>query len=312
MPSLSVVQTLPSRRRNDAPGALLAAEADRAVEQPGHEPLEPDRHLQQRAAEVGGHPVDHRRRHQRLADRGAGRPAGAVAEEVRDRHGQVVVGVHQAGVGRDDAVPVGVGVVAGRDLVVVLAGDQRRHRVRRRAVHPDLAVPVERHEPERRVDVGVDDGQVEPVPVGDLAPVGDARAAQRVGADPHPRLADRVEVDDRGQVVDVGAEEVVRAGGVGGPRALVRDPLDVLEPGGEERVGPVLDPAGHVGVGRAAVGRVVLEPAVVGRVVRRGDDDAVGGAARSVVGAVGAVVRAGSRATATASGSARRGCRPAR
>ena len=37
-----------------------------------------------------------------------------------------------------------------------------------------------------------------------------------------------------------------------------------------------LDPAGDVGVGRAAVGRVVLEPAVVGRVVRRRDDDPVG------------------------------------
>ena len=35
------------------------------------------------------------------------------------------------------------------------------------------------------------------------------------------------------------------------------------------------DPSGHVGIGRAAVGRVVLEAAVLGRVVRRRDDDAV-------------------------------------
>ena len=44
----------------------------------------------------------------------------------------------------------------------------------------------------------------------------------------------------------------------------------------EQRVGLALDPAGDVGVGRAAVRRVVLEAAVAGRVVRRRDDDAVG------------------------------------
>ena len=75
MPSLSVVQTLPSRRRNDAPGRLLAAEADRAVEQAGHEPLEPDRHLDQPPAQVGDDPVDQRAGHQRLADGGVRRPS---------------------------------------------------------------------------------------------------------------------------------------------------------------------------------------------------------------------------------------------
>ena len=44
----------------------------------------------------------------------------------------------------------------------------------------------------------------------------------------------------------------------------------------QQLVGPVLDPLRDVGVGRAAVGRVVLEAAVLGRIVRRRDDDAVG------------------------------------
>ncbi len=52
------------------------------------------------------------------------------------------------------------------------------------------------------------------------------------------------------------------------------DPVGAL--GLEDAVRLVLDPAGDVGVGRAAVGRVVLEPAIVGRVVGRRDDDAVG------------------------------------
>ncbi len=64
--------------------------------------------------------------------------------------------------------------------------------------------------------------------------------------------------------------------GVGAQRSCQRDPLDAPVAGGEQLVGPVRDPPGDVGVGRAAVGRVVLEAAVAGRVVRRRDDDAVG------------------------------------
>ena len=59
---------------------------------------------------------------------------------------EVGVGVHQPGVRRDDAVPVGVGIVARRDVVLVLVADQAGHGVRRGAVHPDLAVGVEGHE----------------------------------------------------------------------------------------------------------------------------------------------------------------------
>ena len=55
---------------------------------------------------------------------------------------------------------------------------------------------------------------------------------------------------------------------------------------GEQLVGARLDAVRDVAVGGAAVGRVVLEAAVAGRVVRRGDDDAVGetGVARACAG----------------------------
>ena len=49
-----------------------------------------------------------------------------------------------------------------------------------------------------------------------------------------------------------------------------------LEPVAQDLVGALGDHARRVGVGGAAVGRVVLEAAVARRVVRRGDDDAVG------------------------------------
>jgi hypothetical protein len=100
---------------------LLAAEADRAVQQAGHEVLEADRHLQQATREARHHAVDHRRRDQGLAHSDVRAPVRAVGEQVRDRRGQVVVGVHQPAVGRDDPVAVGVGVVAGGDVVGVRA-----------------------------------------------------------------------------------------------------------------------------------------------------------------------------------------------
>ena len=153
--------------------------------------------------------------------------------------------------------------------------DQRRHRVRRRAVHADLAVPVERHEPPRRVDERVDDGEVEAVALGDRRPVVDARPAERVGADVHAGGADR----RRGRRRSAGRRRTCRGSRTARPpaRAVANGTRrDAGQAGGEQLVGAPGDPAGGVGVGRAAVGRVVLEPAVGGRVVRRRDDDAVG------------------------------------
>ena len=64
--------------------------------------------------------------------------------------------------------------------------------------------------------------------------------------------------------------------GRGGPDRLgERHALDLGIAGSEQGVGAVLDPRRDVGVGRAAVGRVVLEAAVGGRIVRRRDHDAV-------------------------------------
>ena len=112
------------------------------------------------------------------------------------------------------------------------------------------------------------------MPLGDLAPVGHARAAERVGADAHPRVADRVEVEHLRQVVDVGAEEVVGADG----RARLGEghPSHARDVAADQLVGAGGDDARRVGVGRPAVRRVVLEAAVLGRVVRRGDHDPVG------------------------------------
>ncbi|MPM84089.1 hypothetical protein SDC9_131160 [bioreactor metagenome] len=193
--------------------------------------------------------------------------------EVPDRHRQVGIGVHQPRIGGDDAVPVGVRVVAGGQVEPVAVADQRRHRVRGGAVHPDLAVGVQRHEPPGRVHHGVDHREVQTEVLGDVLPVLHRGAAHRVGPDPDSGGPDRVEVDDVGEVVAV-RRAVVEPGDLRG-RLLVRQALDRRRVG-DQGVRPGGDDRGGVGVGGAAVRRVVLEAAVARRVVRGGDDDAVG------------------------------------
>ena len=55
-----------------------------------------------------------------------------------------------------------------------------------------------------------------------------------------------------------------------------RNALDTVQAGFQQFIGPVFNPAGGGGVRRPAVGRIVLEAAVLRRIVRGGDDNAVG------------------------------------
>ena len=106
-------------------------------------------------------------------------------------------------------MPVVIGVAGEGDVEAVLDVEQALHRVRRRRVHADPAVPVGGHEAEGLVDLLADDGEVEPVVLGDARPVVHAGAAERVDAHLHLGIADRGEVDDVAEVGDVGAEVVV-------------------------------------------------------------------------------------------------------
>ncbi len=174
-------------------------------------------------------------------------------------------------------MPVGIRVVAGEDVVVGALRDEGGHRRRRRRIHADLLVPVQRHEPPGRVDVGVHDGQVQAVVLADQSPVLDGGPAERVSTDPHPGALDRLDVDDAAEVAHVPVTEVVLPERVGVDVGEARAG-DARQAPGDQLVRAVGDPAGRVGVGRSAVGRVVLEPAVARRVVRWGHHDAVGAA----------------------------------
>jgi hypothetical protein len=76
--------------------ALLAAEAERPVEEPAGEPLEAHRDLDQAASQLVRDTVDHAAADHGLDDRGVLRPLAAMLEQVRDGDCQIVVGIHQA------------------------------------------------------------------------------------------------------------------------------------------------------------------------------------------------------------------------
>ena len=129
-------------------------------------------------------------------------------QQIGDRHRQIMVGVHQPRRRRDDAVPVGIGIVGEGDLILVLEADQPGHRVRAGAVHADLAVMIDGHEREGRIDLRVDDGDVELVDRIDRLPVMHGGAAQRVDGELEAGGANGVHIDDVAQVVDIGQDEI--------------------------------------------------------------------------------------------------------
>ncbi len=119
-----------------------------------------------------------------------------------------MVGLHQAGVA-DDAVAVRIGVIAEAQVELVFDRKQLLHRIGRRAIHANLAVPVERHETEGGIDLGIHNGRVDLVAFDDRLPVMHGGAAEWVNTDLETRRADRVHVDDIDKIGDVGCDVIV-------------------------------------------------------------------------------------------------------
>ena len=159
IPSLSVVQTDPSRRRHEAP-ALSSPPKPRLP------PRSPStNHLNPTGTSRSGRPSLRARRSIRLLltivlpiPAAAGHPF-RLLEEVRDGDRQVMVGVQQPGAPGHHAVAVVVGVAGPGDVEATLEPDQPLHGVGRRAVHADPAVPVDGHEAEGGVHLAADHRQ---------------------------------------------------------------------------------------------------------------------------------------------------------
>jgi hypothetical protein len=85
------------------------------------------------------------------------------------------------------------------------------------------------------------------------------------------------------ELLHVGTQVVEPVHSRSPPGALVRNPRNAAQPVDEKRVGRVLDPGRDLAIRRAARGRIVLEPAGLGGIVRGRGHDAVGEAVRSAV-----------------------------
>ena len=215
-----------------------------------------------------------------FAHRSIAAPLRAVTEQVVDGHGEVVVGLQQA-IRGNDAVAVVVRVASEGHVKALTQAYQALHGIRRGRVHADLAVPVDGHEAEGRVDLGVHHFQVQLVVLGNGRPVAYPCPAQRVDAQAQPGATDDIEIDDVFQVGHIVAVVIVAVGGRRLQRLGMVHALDARQVSRQQLVGLALDPLGHVAVGRAAVGRVVLEATALRRVVRRGDDNTVSQALRT-------------------------------
>jgi hypothetical protein len=178
-----------------------------------------------------------------------------------------MVGVQQPRSRGDDAVPIGVRVIGEGNPVVVLEADEPGHCVRAGAVHADGAVVIDGHERKGRIDLRIDDSDVQPVYRIDRFPVMDGGAAERVDREGQSSGANGVHVDNVAQVFDIGEYEIFLLRRFRADRSLECRPLYAGIAIPQQLVGPTLDPLGRVSIGRPAIRRVVFEAAILGRVV---------------------------------------------
>src|SRR5438105_9074162 len=134
---------------------------------------------------------------------------------------------------------------------------------------------IHRHERKSRIDLRIHDGDIEFVGGVDRLPIVNGRAPEWVDAEFESCGVNRLHVYHVSQVIDVRRNEVMLMRCRGADRRDEWDALCVRVAHAQQRVCALLYPIRHFAIGRSAVSRVVLEPAVLGRVMRRGDDDTV-------------------------------------
>src|SRR5882672_4239391 len=105
-----------------------------------------------------------------------------------------------------NSVPIGIGVAGKGYVESLLEADHACHRIHRRRIHSDLAVPIDRHEAEGRINGVVHDLQIESVAVANGIPVSHAGATQRIHTDAYLALANCLKIDHRGKIAHIGIE----------------------------------------------------------------------------------------------------------
>ena len=189
-------------------------------------------------------------------------------EDIPDGNRQVVVGVHQPNAGGNDAVAVKINVVAEGDVKFIFQRHEIRHRVGAGTIHPDFPILIQGHKRESGVHAFVDNLNVQTVFFRDWLPIPDTRASQRVYADMNTGSCQCFHIHDAVQVVHVGGDQVNLMGCISLERFREPETFHIFQPAADDFVGAVLNPLGGVCIRGAAVRRVVLEAAVIGRVMR--------------------------------------------
>src|ERR1700722_10093174 len=87
--------------------------------------------------------------------------------------------------------------------------------------------------------------------------------------------ANRIHVNNIFKITNIRQDEIFLVSGRGTDRLSKRNSLDPCIFCSQQFVRAMLYPASHVGISRTAVGRIVLEAAILWRIVRRRNDDAV-------------------------------------
>src|SRR3984957_15254168 len=103
----------------------------------------------------------------------------------------------------------------------------------------------------------------------------DACAAKGINAKVEPRTADYLHFNYVAKIGDVGAEIVVLVRRRGTQSLLMGNSFHAGEAGFEQLIRLGLDPIGGDLVRRTAIGGIIFEATVVGRIMRRGDDNSV-------------------------------------
>ena len=173
-------------------------------------------------------------------------------------------------------MPVRIGVIGKGDVKLVAHLDEARHGERRGTIHPYFSVPIRRHEAEGRIDRVVHDRSVDPVALDNRLPEVNGSAAQRIYSDLHAGRFHQLHVDDIAELGDVGADVIVEMRRLEPVGTFVRHPHDAPEPGFQIAIRVSFDDGSDVGIGRTAMRRIILVTAVLRRIVRRRDDDAIG------------------------------------
>lgn len=132
------------------------------------------------------------------------------------------------------------------------------------------------HKAEGLIDGIVHQRQIQLVVLRHALPVGDAGTAKRIHAQFQAGTLDSRHVDHLNQAFDIRLHQVFGVQVAAVPGLVQRLALNAFQLLRQQFVGALFDHRRQVGVGRAAVRRVVLDAAVFRWVMGRRNDDAVG------------------------------------